>query len=148
MWKKSLVVMFSVLLVLSLQSGAEAVTDPAGDNFVSGVDLESAEVLFYPPSITTPEWVRLTVKMQAGNHLPGMIIWDFDADANAATGAGSALNIPFPPCPPTRCKTDQGFDFFIVMILRDQSDTAQNAYCSGCVGGQTCVTRGDPVLCF
>ena len=149
MKKTTLVLMLSVVAVLGLSSGALAVIDGIGDSWVGDKDLQSAEVLLYPPpgGSSHSDWVRLTVTMAGGSTMPGMITWDFDADNNAATGGGSSLNMPFPPCPPTRCKTEEGFDFYIVMVLRDQADTAQLAYCSGCVGGATCVTRGASNSC-
>jgi hypothetical protein len=146
MKKISFMLMLSALLVVGFSTGALAVTDGTGDQFVPGKDLASAEVLLYPPPTGShPDWVRLTVTMAGGSTMPGMITWDFDADNDAGTGGGSSLNMPFPPCGPNRCKTDEGFDFYIVMVLRDQGDTSQLAYCSGCVGGQTCVTRGPEV---
>ena len=102
MQKTYLMLMLSAVLLLGLNSGALAVTDATGDQYVPGKDLGSAEVLLYPPPAGThSDWVRLMVTMASGSTMPGMITWDFDADNNAGTGGASSLNMPFPPCPPT-----------------------------------------------
>lgn len=149
---KYLVACLGVMLLLGLgTTGMAAVTDGTGDAFVTGSDLLSVDAIFYPPAAgtsTTTKWVKLVVTMAAGSTLPGMITWDFDADDNLATGAGSSLNMPFLPCPPTRCKTELGFDFYILLVTRDQGDSSNNAYCNNCVGTSAqCVTRGATVAC-
>jgi hypothetical protein len=148
--KRYLLPLLSVMLLLGLSTtGMAAITDATGDQFVAGKDLLSADALFYPASsFPVAEWVKLTVTMNTGSTLPGMLTWDFDVDGNSLTGGGSSLNMPFSPCPPTRCKTEKGFEFYVMLVLRDQSDTGNNAYAAGCVGSPSqCVTKGDSVSC-
>ncbi len=148
---KYVVALLSVMLLIGLSTTGMAapIVDPVGDRFVAGKDILSADALFYPASsLPIADYVKLTVTMASGSTLPGMITWDFDADKNTATGGGSSLNMPFSPCPTSRCKTEGGFDFYILLVMRDQSDTGNTAYCGNCVGaaGQ-CVTRGATVAC-
>jgi hypothetical protein len=138
--------MMTLLLLVGLTGSAMAYTDATGDS-TGAIDLLSANVTMYPPSSGTdaPDFIRLDV--ETDSQLPGLIIFDFDTDHNDGTGSGSILNMPFPPCPPTRCKTCEGYEFYVVLALRDQGDTANISYCKGCIGTPTCVTRDNPATC-
>lgn len=143
--------LLSIMLLLGLSAtGRAAVTDATGDQFVAGKDLLWADALFYPPTpLPVADWVRLTVTMNTGSTLPGMIVWDIDADNNAATGGSSFLNMPFSPCPAGGCKTERGFDFYVLLVLRDQGDAGHTAYCAGCEDYESnCARRGNPVECL
>jgi len=143
-----LLLLMSVCLVCGLASTSMAVTDPTGDACVSSVDIigASAQTFDKEDVNAVPTGINLGIKMSATSHVPGMIMWDFDVDQNATTGGGSTLVMPFTTAE-GGCtgpfKTDIGFELYVVMFLRAQSDTAQIALASDCKGkGSQCNTRG------
>ena len=153
MKKQCLVMIVSIFFVVSLSNTAMAVNDTTGDNLVSGVDLAGASVQTFAPqdSSVPPEYVKLGIRMAPGSHLPGLIIWDFDVDNNTATGSGSIVTgILAGNCGGGPCKTPAGggFDFFVIMALRDQEDASSTALCGNCTGSPLqCTTRGAPTSC-
>ena len=151
---KTLVVMMGHLLFLGFSGGAMAYNDVIGDTEAGHptVDIEWVSVeLFDIKDVgdgdTSAQKIKLGVKMALGSHLPGAILWDFDADHDTTTGSGSVITgIPLPPCgPPNPCKTagPEGFDILLLLTLRAQGDTSNNSVCNNCVGGSThCMTKG------
>jgi hypothetical protein len=89
--------------------------------------------------------------MAPGSHLPGAVIFDFDVDNDTATGGGSIITgIPAGNCGSEPCKTPagDGFDFYVVLVLRTQGDTSNLSLASGCSGSRnTCAQRGAPGSC-
>jgi len=142
----------SLLLLFGFNgiAGATAHQDNGGapgDNYVAGKDLKSASFRLskvYSPG-WCPEYAYLSIVMESGSTMPGAIIWDIDVDP-ALTGGDSALAMSLPTCEGGGAgpyKPERGFEFFILMTLRQQSDTGNNAICNDCYKpGGTCVTRG------
>ena len=153
MKKHYLAVIVSMFFVLSLSDTARAVSDTTGENIVPNVDLTGASVQTFAPqdSSVPPEYVKLGIRMNGGSHLPSLIIWDFDVDNDTATGDGSIVTgIPSATCGGSPCKADAGggFDFYVVMVLRDQSDDSSTALCRDCtVAAYQCATRSAPTSC-
>ena len=126
---RSLVFVISVLFVMGLSGNALAVNDSTGENLITNVDIASASVQTsnIEGDNTVPSTANLGIKMAAGSHLPGAVIWDIDVDNDTATGGGSMVTgIPSLLCGGSPCKADAGggFDFFVVLTLRTQSDTS------------------------
>jgi len=150
---RSLAFVISVLFVVGLSGNVLAVSDSTGENLIPNVDIATASVQTsnVPPDATTPDTANLGIRMAAGSHLPGAVIWDLDVDNDAATGGGSMVTgIPSILCGGAPCKTDAGggFDFFVVLILRNQSDSSTLSDCSGCIGSDVqCVERGAAATC-
>ena len=138
---------------MGLSGNALAVSDTIGDALVANIDIASSSVVTsnIPAGNTVPNTANLGIKMAAGSSLPGAVIWDIDVDNDTATGGGSIVTgIPSLLCGGAPCKADAGggFDFFVVLILRNQSDTSTLADCSGCIGSTAqCVTRGASASC-
>ena len=147
---RSLAFVISVLFVVGLSGNVLAVNDSTGENLIPGVDIASSSVQTsnIEGDNTVPTTANLGISMAAGSNLPGAVIWDIDVDNDTATGGGSMVTgIPSILCGGAPCKADAGggFDFFVVLILRNQSDTSTLADCNNCVGSDaTCVTRGTP----
>ncbi len=152
MKKHYLALIVSILFVVSLCNTAMAVDDFTGDNLVPGVDLASASVQTFAPQGpgVPPEYIKLGIRMNAGSHLPTLIIWDFDVDNDTATGDGSIVTgIPNNTCGGQPCKADAGggFDFYAVMALRKQADTSSTALCMNCARSVSqCATHVVPHL--
>ena len=151
---KCFVSVMSLLFLLGLSGNVLAVNDSTGDSLVPNVDILSSSVVTSNvpgDGQTTPDTFNLGIKMNTGSHLPGAVIWDFDADNDTATGGGSIVTgIPSVLCSGAPCKADAGggFDFFVVLILRSQSDTSTLSDCSNCIGSSaTCLTRGAAASC-
>lgn len=150
---RCLAFVISVLFVVGLSGNALAVNDSTGENLITNVDIASAIVQTsnIEEGNTVPTTANLGISMAAGSHLPGAVIWDIDVDNDTATGGGSIVTgIPSVLCGNAPCKADAGggFDFFVVLILRNQSDTSTLADCNNCVGSNvTCVTRGAVAAC-
>lgn len=139
----------NIFLLLGLTSPVLAASDPAADNFVPDVDLSSASVVTSSQTnpANPPEVANIGITMAAGSHLPGLVIFEFDVDNNAATGGTSIMAAPLdtaegggtPPYKPG-CG---GYDFFVVLALRNQSDTSGMALSGGCYGSSVpCIERG------
>ena len=149
--RKTVFLVVSLLMVFGLAGISMAQTspinDPNNDSYLATVDLTRASVQTYGKAGAgyVPSWVNLGIRMNTGDHLPGMIMWDFDVDQNASTGGGSTLTMPFATAegPDGPFKPDKGFEFYVVMALRTQANTSQTALSAGCTGGgYQCVTRG------
>jgi hypothetical protein len=162
MKNKAMVFVISCMFLLGMAGNVLAVNDTTGDG--NPLDLASAEAVtsnrvpFIPPQLpTTPDDIKLCVQMAPGSHLPGIVIFDFDVDSDTATGGGSILtgvpasNCGSVPCKDAVCGDDQnngGFDFYVVLALRSQGDTANGALCSNCEGpSRRCVIKGAEVAC-
>ena len=142
------------LFVLSFSGNALGVQDSVDENIVANVDIYSASVVTYdkgwsPEDI--PQSAKIGIMMAAGSHLPAVIVWDFDADNDTATGGSSLLTrLPNGTCGGQVCKppAGDGFDFFIVLTLRTQGDNSTLAACNGCSGSSfQCATRGTSYTC-
>jgi len=156
MEKKSLVFVVSCLLVLGFSGIAMGTatthTDITGDNYVTGVDIleYSAEVYAPVSPGSLPQKIKLGLKMNGG-HLPAMIYWDFDVDNNLNSGwASTTTGIDVvEPCAGI-CKDitaemyEQGWDIWIILVLRNQSDASSMADCWDCNTSRSvmCITRG------
>jgi hypothetical protein len=149
--RKLLTITLSIFLVLGLTSPVLAVNDTTGDNFVPDVDLVSASVVTSSQTnpANPPEVANIGITMAAGSHLPGLIIFDFDVDNDTATGTVGSLSAPLPTAegggtPPYKLGCNEGYDFFVVVALRNQSANSQLALSNGCFGSSTpCIERGD-----
>jgi hypothetical protein len=141
----------SIFLFLGLTSPVLAASDSTSDNFVPDVDLASASVVTSSQTnpANPPEVANIGITMAAGSHLPGLIIFEFDVDDDPGTGGTSILAAPLdtaegggtPPYKPG-CV---GYDFFVVVALRNQSDASEIALGAGCFGSSVpCIQRGDP----
>ena len=130
-----------------------AVNDTVGDNLKTNVDLLSASVVTSDKVAAnqTPDTMNIGIKMAPGSHLPAAVIFDFDADNDTATGGGSVITgIPAGNCGSAPCKAPagDGFDFYVVLVLRNQGDTSNLSLASGCNGSAlTCAERGAQVSC-
>ena len=94
--------------------------DTTGEAFVADVDIASVSAEVYDiQDGGSPDKIRLGVKMNAGSHLPGAIIWDIDVDNDTTNGLASVVSgIPLPPCGPGQsCKEGEGYDILIMMTL-------------------------------
>jgi len=156
MKKKSLVFVMSCLLVLGFSGIAMGIatthTDSTGDNYVPGVDIleYSAEVYAPDPATGLPQGIKLGLRMNGG-HLPAMIYWDFDVDNDLNSGwASTTTGIDVvEPCGGI-CKDitaemyEQGWDIWIILVLRDQSDASSMADCWDCTAKRStfCATPG------
>lgn len=143
-------VTLSIFVLLGLTSPVLAASDTTGENFVPDVDLASASVVTsnqmnpaHPPDVA-----NIGITMAAGSHLPGLIIFDFDVDNDTATGTVGTLAAPLPTAEgggtgPYKPGCNQGYDFFVVVALRKQSDTSQMGLSDGCFGSAVpCIERG------
>ena len=149
---KSIVIAIVCLFLLGVSANVFAVTDSTGEALTSGVDILSASVVTSSKvDDNPPDTASIGITMAAGSHLPGAIIFDFDVDNDTATGGGSVITgIPNMTCRDEYnvaqvCKADAGggFDFHLTLLLRNQSDDAALANCSGCYGGSSrCTERG------
>jgi len=149
---RCLVFVISILFIIGSSGNIQAVSDSTGEQ-MGPLDLATASVVTYdkPSPAETPDFAKIGVTMAPGSHLPGVIIFDFDVDNDTATGIPTIITgIPAGNCGFTPCKTPvgNGFDFFVVLVLRTQGDNSNLSLCSGCIGGgQQCVTRGAPDAC-
>ena len=138
---------------MGLSGNALAVNDTIGDGLIPNTDIASASVQTsdIQGDDTVPTTANLGITMAAGSNLPGAVVWDIDVDNDTATGGGSMVTgIPSALCGAAPCKADAGggFDFFVVLILRTQSDTSTLSDCSGCLGSSVqCVERGASAAC-
>jgi len=153
MKSKAMVFVVSCMFLLGMAGNVLAVNDTTGDNLKANVDLLSASVVTSDKEdpAQTPDTINIGIRMAAGSHLPGAVIFDFDADNDPATGGGSVITgIPAGNCGGAPCKTPagDGFDFYVVLVLRNQGDTSNLSLASGCTGSAlTCTTRGAQVTC-
>jgi hypothetical protein len=153
MKSKAMVFLMSCMFLVAMAGNVLAVSDPTGDNLKANVDLLSASVVTSDKLAAnqTPDTMHIGIKMAAGSHLPAAVIFDFDADNNPATGGGSVITgIPAGNCGSAPCKTPagDGFDFYVVLVLRTQGDSSNLSLASGCGGSSlTCTTRGAAVSC-
>lgn len=148
---KVLIVMMGMFFVLGLSFpvAADWYQDTCGDAITPIKDLSRAKVEMFIDNTFEDEspWIYLCYEMCPGSTIPGIVIWEFDADSNPATGGGSGmLGIPLPPCP---CKVCSGFDVLVMETYRDQGPESAMGWCSGCVGAgaSQCATRGPAVPC-
>ena len=148
--KKLATVALSIFLLLGLTSPVLAASDTAADNFVPDVDLISASVVTSSQTnpANPPEVANIGIKMAPGSHLPGLVIFDFNVDNDTATGSTGTLAAPLPTAEgggtgPYKPGCNQGYDFFVVLVLRNQSNTSQMALSDGCFGSAVpCIQRG------
>ena len=153
MKSKAMVFVMSCMFLLGMAGNVLAVTDTTGDNLKADIDLLSASVVTSGKAdpAQTPDTINIGVKMNAGSHLPGAIIFDFDVDNDTATGGGSIITgIPAGNCGAQACKAPagDGFDFSVVLVLRTQGDSSNLSLASGCSGaGVQCTVRGAPTSC-
>ena len=146
--KKLLTVTLSIFFLMGLTSPVLAASDSTSDNFVPDVDLQSASLV---TSVQTdqgvPEVANIGITVAPGSHLPALIIFEIDVDNDTATGGTTILSAPLdtaegggiPPYKPG-CV---GYDFFVVVALRGQSDTSMLALSDTCMGSsKPCVERG------
>ena len=147
------VFVISILFITGLSVNVLAVSDTTSDNLIPNVDLISASVVTSDKegSAQTPDTMNIGIKMAPGSHLPGAVIFDFDVDNDTATGGGSIITgIPAGNCGSEPCKTPagDGFDFYVVLVLRTQGDTSNLSLASGCTGSAlTCAERGAATSC-
>lgn len=150
---KAMVFVISCMFILGMSGNVLAVNDGTGDNLKVNVDLVSASAVTSNKEVAgqTPDTMNIGIKMAAGSHLPGAVIFDFDVDNDTATGGGSIITgipagnngfLPFKP------SAGDGFDFYVVLVLRTQGDTSNLSLASGCQGSSlTCSERGPTVSC-
>jgi hypothetical protein len=144
MKNKAMVFLMSCMLLLGMAGNVLAVNDTVGDNLKTNVDLLSASVVTSDKVAAnqTPDTMNIGIKMAPGSHLPAAVIFDFDADNDTATGGGSVITgIPAGNCGSAPCKAPagDGFDFYVVLVLRNQGDTSNLSLASGCNGAaRTC----------
>ena len=138
-----ILLLMSICMVCGVVSTSMAqtgiVTENTPDSYLATVDLKSASVQTFGKVSTgvIPSWINLGIEMLAGSHLPGMIMWDMDTDHNPLTGGGSTLTMPFVTATGQTgpFKPDKGFEFYVIMTLRQQGDSSQTALCQSCSGG-------------
>ena len=153
MKNKAMVFIIGCMFLLGMAGNVLAVSDTTGASAQLGpLDLATASVVTYgkPSAIETPDFAKVGITMAAGSHLPGAIIFDFDVDNDTATGGGSIITgIPAGNCGGA-CKAPagDGFDFYMVLVLRTQGDTSNLSLASGCQGSSlTCAERGALASC-
>jgi len=151
MEKKCLFILMGILVLLSISSSVYAIGDSLGDQRVGGYDIKSADVLFYPPSSwidnTPPDLVKITLEMNTGNNLPGIVVFEFDVDNDTATGGSVSIPCFFNTCADgTLLKpVVPGIDIAIIMILREQGSDVSTAWCYNCTGTNgLCFLRNTP----
>ena len=91
-----------------------------GDALVWDKDLlrARAEVFLDPDHPDESPWIYLCYEMCEGSTIPGVVMWEFDADNNPATGSTISTDPPRPPCP---CKECKGIDITIIKAYRECS---------------------------
>jgi hypothetical protein len=147
--RKLVTAALSIFFLLGFTSLVLAANDTTADNFVPDVDLFSASVVTSSQTnpLFPPELANIGIKMAPGSHLPGLIIFEFDVDNDSGTGGTSILAAPLdtaegggtPPYKPG-CG---GYDFYVVLALRNQSDASEIALGAGCFGSSVpCIERG------
>ena len=151
MKSKAMVFVIGCMFLLGMAGNALAVNDSIGEQ-LGTLDLATASVVTYskPSSLEIPDFAKVGVTMAAGSHLPGAIIFDFDVDNDPATGGGSVITgIPSGNCGgPCKTPAGDGFDFYMVLVLRTQGDSSNLSLVSGCSGSSLpCVERGAPSAC-
>ena len=154
MKNKGMVFVMSCMFLLGIAGNVLAVNDTTGPGQQMGpLDLATASVVTFDKRdlAEIPDFAKIGIKMAPGSHLPGAVIFDFDVDNDTATGGGSVITgIPAGNCGSAPCKTPagDGFDFYVVLVLRNQGDTSNLSLASGCNGAAlTCTTRGATASC-
>jgi len=148
MKNKSLAFVISCVLVLGFSGIAMGIatthTDNTGESYVTSVDIleYSAEVYDPDPLTSLPQKINLGLRVKDGGHLPAVIIWDFDVDNNLNSGwANTTTGIVNSVCGGI-CKDmggemyEQGWDFYIILALRDQAATSNVADCLSCTASK------------
>jgi len=111
------------------------VDDLTGDQEVLGYDILKARAEAYP---VIPDQIaeNVTLSLEMNSKLPGIVIFEVDVDNNTATGGLIGLTSLFKSCEGgTKIKANTpGFDIAILLMLRDQGDTAETAWCDYCYG--------------
>jgi len=115
-------------------------------------ELRQLEVYDPDPLTSLPQKIKLGLRVKDGGHLPAVIHWDFDVDNNLNTGWSSMVTgmEVAEPCN-GKCKdlgthvSEEGWDFQIILVLRDQSDNALGlADCNTCIAPKfRCGKRGE-----
>ena len=152
MKSKAMVFVISCMFLMGMAGNVLAVNDTTGDNLKANVDLLSASVVTSDKIAPdqTPDTMSIGIKMAAGSKLPGAVIFDFDVDNDTATGGGSIITgIPAGNCGgPCKTPVGDGFDFYVVLVLRNQGDSSNLSLSSGCQGSSlTCSERGPQITC-
>ncbi len=118
--------LIGIVISLGLHSAAYAsVYDSTGEN-VGAVDLTYANGEMYDRGDVT----LLKISIESTPHLPGVVMFECDADNSTGTGGTlSMLGAPVAPCP---CKAEAGFDIVVTIFLRPQGNNSGSSLCAGC----------------
>ena len=120
---KSLTCMVAVLFVVGFCGSALAVLDATGDEICTNKDLLEADVLYFDAaSGPDADSIKVTVDMNAGSSLPGMVMFEVDVDNNLWTGDTDASICVFGTCASggtTKIKQPAlGIDVLVMIMLR------------------------------
>lgn len=136
----------AVLFAVGFAGSALAALDIIGDELVTGYDIASTNVLYFDAPAPADDSVKLTLTMDTGEKLPGMILLEVDVDNKSQTGGSIGLAGVFGTCASggaTKIKEIAGVDVLVLILLRDQTADSGTAWCSSCLGGGgQCFNRG------
>ena len=144
---KSLISLIAVLLAVGFCGSALAVLDDTGDEICTNKDLLSTSVLYFDAGAgPAADSVKVTVGMNAGSSLPGLVMFEVDTDDDVTTGGQVSMVGVMKSCASgqtTKIKEQAGTDILVMIMIRDQTAAGGTAWCDGCLGsGSQCFERG------